>query len=78
MSKQSADHAPSASKRKRAPIWPFTTRSTCEHAIKLLAKDELVRELSPLDEWRIHSSTEARGKGNQHERMLWFENDLNA
>jgi hypothetical protein len=50
----------------------------CEHAVKLLIEDDLVRELSPHDEWRIHPSTEARGKGFQHERRLWVTNDLNA
>jgi hypothetical protein len=42
----------------------------CEQVIKLLAKDELVRELSPPEEWRIHPSTETKGKGFQHERRL--------
>jgi len=42
----------------------------CDHVIKLLVEDELVRELSSPEEYRIHPSTEARGEGVQHERML--------
>ncbi len=76
MSKQPIDNATIKIKRKRAPVWPFATRDLCERVIELLIKDELVRELSPPDEWRIHPSTEARGKGFQHERKLWVTNDL--
>ena len=50
----------------------------CEQVVKLLIEDDLVRELFPLDEWRIDPSTEARGKILQHERRLWVNNDLNA
>jgi hypothetical protein len=78
MSKQSVDHAPSASKRERALVWPFATKSTCEQAINLLAKDEIVKDLSPLEKWRIHPSTGTRGKGFQNERRLWVKNDLNV
>jgi hypothetical protein len=56
----------------------FATSSLCEKVVKLLAKEEFVRELSPPEEWRIHPSTESRGKGFQHERRLWVKNDLNA
>ncbi len=59
-------------------MWPHATRNMCEQVIKLLAEEELVRELSPPEEWRIHPSTEAKGKGFQHERRLWVKNDLNA
>jgi hypothetical protein len=59
-------------------VWPFATRDLCEKVVKLLAKDAFVRELSPPEERRIHPSTEARGKGFQHERRLWVKNDLNA
>jgi hypothetical protein len=78
MSKQPFDNASVSIKRKRAPVWPFATRDLCEQVVKLLIEDDLVRELSPPDEWRIHPSTEARGKGFQHERRLWVTNDLNA
>jgi len=60
-------------------VWPFATKSLCERVVKLLAKDEFARELSPPpEEWRIQPSTEPRGKGFQHERRLWVKNDLNA
>jgi hypothetical protein len=78
MSKQSADHTFSENKRMRALVWPFATRSVCEQVIKLLAEDELVREFTAPEEWRIHHSTEARGKGFQLERRLWAKNNLNA
>ncbi len=78
MSKQPIKNVSFKIKRKRAPIWPFATRNLCEQAIKLLIKENLVRELSPPDDWRIHPSTEARCKGYQHERKLWVTNDLNA
>jgi hypothetical protein len=78
MSKQLVENVPIKIKRKRAPVWPFATRSLCEQAVKLLIEEELVRELSPPDVLRIHPSTEARGKGYQHERKLWVTNDLNA
>jgi len=32
----------------------------------------------PPGEWRKQPSTEARGKGIQHERRRWVNNDLNA
>jgi hypothetical protein len=32
-------------RRKRAPVWPFATRSLCERVVKLLAEDEFVKEL---------------------------------
>jgi hypothetical protein len=63
-------------KRKRAPVWPFTTRSVLEQAVATLVERGNVRELSPLDEWRIHPSTEARGSGFQHERRVWGINDV--
>jgi hypothetical protein len=78
MSKQPIVSATIKIKRKRAPVWPFATRDMCEKVAKLLAKDEFTRELSPPEEWRIHPSTEARGKGFHHERRLWVKNDLNA
>jgi hypothetical protein len=46
-------------KRKRAPVWPFTTRSVLEQAVATLVERGNVQELSPPDEWRIHPSTEA-------------------
>jgi len=78
MSKLPIDNASIKIKRKRAPVWPFASRDLCEQVVKLLMEDDLVRELSPPDEWRIHPSIEARGKGFQHERRLWVTNDLNA
>jgi hypothetical protein len=54
---------PISLKRKRAPVWPFTTRSVLEHAVTTLIERGTVQELSPLDEWRIHPSTEARVSG---------------
>jgi len=50
MSKQPIDHAALKIKKKRAPVWPFATRSLCEKVGKLLAEDEFVRELSPPEE----------------------------
>ncbi len=46
MSKQPIDNATIKIKRKRAPVWPHATRNMCEQVIKLLAKEELVKELS--------------------------------
>jgi hypothetical protein len=46
MSKQPIDHASLTIKRKRAPVWTFATKRMCEEVVKLLAEDELVRELS--------------------------------
>jgi hypothetical protein len=66
MSKPPTDHGSLKIKRKRALVSPFAT-SMCEQAIALLSKAELVRELSPPEEWRIRPLTEARGKGFQHE-----------
>ena len=63
-------------KRKRAPVWPFTTRSVLEQAVATLVERGNVQELSPPDEWRIHPSTEARGSGFQHERRVWGINDV--
>jgi len=64
-------------KRKRAPVWTFTTRPLLEHAIATLTERGTVQELSPLpDEWRIHPSTEARGSGFQHERRVWGIDDI--
>ena len=57
MLKQPIDHAALKIKRKRAPMWSFATKSMCERVVKLLAKDEIVRELSPPEDWRIHPST---------------------
>ena len=80
MSKQPIENVSIKIKRKRASVWPFATRNLCKEVVKLLIEEDLVRELSPPppDEWRIHPSTEARGKGYQHERKLWVTNDLNA
>jgi hypothetical protein len=61
---------------KRKPLRSFATSSLCEHAIEILITDDLVKELSPWDEWRNHSSTEAKGKGYQQEREVWVNNDL--
>ena len=63
-------------KRKRAPLWPFTTRPILEQALATLIDRGTVQELSPLDEWRVHPSAEARGSGFQHERRVWGTNDL--
>ena len=63
-------------KRKRAPVWTFTTRPVLEQAAATLAERGTVRELSPPDEWRIHPSTEARGSGFRHERRVWGINDV--
>jgi hypothetical protein len=46
MSKLPIDHVSLKIKRKRAPVWPFATKSLSEHVVKLLAEDELARELS--------------------------------
>jgi hypothetical protein len=62
-------------KRKRAPIWPCTTRSVLEQGINILIETGTVEELSPPDEWRIHPSTEARGSGFHHERRVRGIND---
>ena len=78
MSKQPIENVSIKIERKRAPVWPFATRNLCEQVVKLLIEEDLVRKLSPPDEWRIHPSTEARRKGYQHERKLWVTNDLNA
>ncbi len=46
MSKQSIDNVTLKIKRKRAFVWPFATRrSVCEHVVKLLVEDDLVRDL---------------------------------
>jgi len=63
MSKQPIDHASLKIKIKRAPVYLFATRTMCEHVIKILDDDELVKELSPPEKWRNLPSTEARGKG---------------
>ena len=47
MSKQPIDNASLKINRKRAPLWPFATRSLCEQVVKLLIEDDLVRGLSP-------------------------------
>ncbi len=82
MSKQPIkNHAvPSSStpKRKRAPVWPFATRSLCEQALLVLIGEGTIEELSPPDEWRIHPSTEARGSAFQHERLVWGTDDAGA
>jgi hypothetical protein len=62
-------------KRKRAPVWPFATRPILEQALTALIEFGTVRELTPPGEWRIHPSTEARGSGFQHERIVWGIND---
>ena len=59
MSKQPIDNASIKIKRKRAHVWPHETTNLCEQVIKLLAEEELVRELSPPEESRTHPSTEA-------------------
>jgi hypothetical protein len=68
MSKQLIVNVSLKIKRKRAPVWPFATQSLCDQVVKLLIEDDLVQELYPPHEWRIHPSTEARGKDFQHER----------
>ncbi len=79
MSKVPTNHASLKIKRKRAHVWPFATRSMCEKVIGLLSKAaELVRELSSPEEWKIHPTTEVKGKGFHHERRLWVRNDLNT
>jgi hypothetical protein len=78
VSKHPFDHDLLANKRKRTPTCPFATRTMCEQAINLLAKDELVRELGPPDEWLIYTSMEATCKGFQQERRLWVKNDLKS
>jgi hypothetical protein len=78
MSKQPIDNASIKIKRKIAHVWPYATRNLYEHAIKRLAEEELVREIPPPEEWRIHPSTDAKGNGFQHERRLWVKNNLNA
>jgi hypothetical protein len=50
----------------------------CEQVIGLLSKSELVKDLYPMEERRIHPSTEARGKGFQHKRRIWVKNDLST
>jgi hypothetical protein len=50
----------------------------CERVVKLLTDDEVVKELSPPEDWRIHPSIVKRGKGFHHERRLWVKNDLNV
>jgi hypothetical protein len=50
-------------------------RGTLELAIADLINKGSVRELSPPCEWRIHPSTESRGSGFQHERLVWGIND---
>jgi len=69
---------PSRLKERERQSNPLQQKNLCEQVIKLLAEEELVRELFPPEEWRIHTSTEARDKGFQHERRLWVKNDLNA
>ena len=64
-------------KRKRAPVWPFATRATLERAVHGLVDQGIISELSPRDEWRVHPSTEARGSGFQHERLVRGINDRN-
>ena len=78
MSELPTDPASLKIKRMKALVWPFATRTMCEEVGMLLSKDELVRELFPPEEWRIHSSTDTRGKRSQHERKLWVKNDLNS
>ena len=78
MSKQPIDHVSLKIKRKRALVWPFATCSMYEHVVKLLVEDELVKELSPPEAWRIHPSIETRGKGLHHERRLLVKNVLTA
>ena len=62
-------------KRKRAPVWPFATRGVLEQALSGLKDKGIVLELKPPSEWRIHPSTEARGSGFQHERLVWGIDD---
>ncbi len=70
MSNQPQDNASISLKRKRAPVLPIATRSSCEEAIMLLITCELITELNPLDVWRIQTSTEVRGTGFQYELKL--------
>jgi hypothetical protein len=46
MSALPIDHASLKIEMKRAPLWPFATRTMCEEVIRLLSKDELVKEFS--------------------------------
>jgi hypothetical protein len=64
-------------KRKRAPVWPFATKGILEQAITGLVNKGTILELSPQEVWRIHQSTEARGSGFQHKRLVWGINDGN-
>jgi hypothetical protein len=70
-----ADNAPKkiAIKRKRAPVWPLATRPVLESATTTLVERGIIREMHVTDQasrWRIHPSTESRGKGFQHERKV--------
>ena len=67
--------SPISLKRKRGPVWPFSTRIVLEQALAIMVERGTVQEFSPPDEWRIHPSTEARGSGFQHERRVWGTND---
>ncbi len=62
MSKQPIDNAIKI-KRKRAPVWPFATRDLCERVVECLIKNELARELTPPDEWRIPPRLKPGEKG---------------
>ena len=57
-------------KRKRAPVWPFATRGVLEQARKGLKDKGIVLELQTPNDWRVHPSTEARGSGFHHERLV--------
>ena len=79
MSKKIEEYASTKieTKKKRAHVWPIhATRPLCEQAITSLICENLVKQFITPDQWRIHSSIEARGKGFQHERKLWVENDF--
>jgi hypothetical protein len=62
-------------KRKRAPVWPFATRAVLEQTLTGLKDKGIVLELQSPNDWRVHPSTEARGSGFQHERLVWGIND---
>jgi hypothetical protein len=46
-----------AIKRKRSPVWSFTTREVLEQAISGLIDRGIVLELQTPNDWRVHPST---------------------
>ncbi len=76
MSKQPQDNvstSTSSLKRKRAPVWPSTTKAQCEEVLSSLSADGILQEFSPPDSWRINPGT-TKGKV-QHERLVRAIND---